>query len=195
MVSILFSENRKAELWQNNKSYYANLLSACTGMRLREVLGLQYQDVNNNIVTVNKQYSPKYGLTPTKTKTVRSIPIPPSISSAFVSMEHTSEEDFIFASANNPRIPIHGTSCSYALRGALKRMGMRADEIKEKNISFHSWRHYFNTIMRSNNITDSKLQKMTGHKSAQMTDYYTHYEIEDLKEIAEIQAKIVPGSI
>lgn len=62
------------------------------------------------------------------------------------------------------------------------------------NISFHSWRHYFNTIMRSNNISDSKLQRMTGHKSLQMTDHYTHYGLDDLKEIGDIQAKIIPFS-
>lgn len=46
--------------------------------------------------------------------------------------------------------------------------------------------------MRTNNIADSKLQKMTGHKSKEMTDHYTHYGVEDLREMAKVQSRILP---
>ena len=194
VVSTLFSERSRDTIWPNHKSYYANLLSACTGMRMGEILGLKFTDVGEDIVSVTKQFSRKYGLTPTKTKESREIPIPVSLSSALKGIEHVSENDFIFSTGRGENLPLHTTSLSYALKTALEKSGMTKEEIQEKKISFHSWRHYFNTIMRSNNITDSKLQRMTGHKSLQMTDRYTHYGLDDLKEIGDIQAKIVPFS-
>ena len=45
--------------------------------------------------------------------------------------------------------------------------------------------------MRTNNISDSKLQKLTGHKSQAMTDHYTHFKADDFQDVQKIQAKIL----
>ncbi|MBF9018616.1 MULTISPECIES: site-specific integrase [unclassified Oceanispirochaeta] len=194
MVEKLFKEENRQKYWSNIKCYYANLMAACTGMRMGEVLGLQFSDINKETVSVTKQYMRKHGLSPTKTKESREIPIPEPLKNALEKLAHESDDDFVFSSPKRSNEPLEASTIWRSLRSALIKAGMEEDQIKEKNITFHSWRHYFNTIMRSNNIADSKLQKMTGHKSMEMTDHYTHYQIDDLKDIGKIQAKILPFS-
>ena len=73
---------------------------------------------------------------------------------------------------------------------ALDKIGISEDERKERNITFHSFRHFFNTYCRANNVTDDKVRAVTGHKTQAMVDNYTHFDIEDYKEIYDIQKKI-----
>jgi len=192
MIEKLFKEENRQGYWYNQRCYYANLLAACTGMRMGEILGLQFSDIKDDIISVTKQYLRKHGISPTKTKDSREIPIPEPLKNALEKLPHNSDDEFIFSSPSSSMTPLEPTTVWRSLRTALIKAGMKEEEIKEKNITFHSWRHYFNTMMRSNNISDSKLQKMTGHKSKEMTDHYTHYEVSDLKEIGQIQAKILP---
>ena len=193
-VEALFREVNREALWPNERCYYANLLAACTGMRMGEIRGLQYSDLGDGIVSVSKQFLMRHGLSPTKTKESREIPVPLELIEALRAFPHSNSDEFVFASPRDKGNPIHPTSISRALQNALIAQGMDLDEIKEKNITFHSWRHYFNTVMRTNNIADSKLQQMTGHKSSKMTDHYTHYGVQDLEEISKVQAKILPFS-
>ena len=69
---------------------------------------------------------------------------------------------------------------------AFERIGISPEERKNRNITFHSWRHFFNTYFRGR-IHDSKLQNLTGHRTDTMTDHYTHFSIEDFRDVMEIQ--------
>ena len=80
-----------------------------------------------------------------------------------------------------------------SLYRALERMGISKQERKERNICFHSWRHFFNTSMRAGNISDAKTQAITGHSTLEMTERYTHFTHEDLKEVNRIQIAIIEG--
>ncbi len=73
----------------------------------------------------------------------------------------------------------------------MEKMGINEDERKVRNITFHSWRHFFNSTMRSHNIADSKVQKITGHKTDAMTEHYTHFNIDDFKEVRNLQENIL----
>ncbi len=194
IVQKIFDESNIKEYWPNIKCYYASLLAACTGMRMGEVRGLRYSDLGKGMVSISRQFHAKFGVTDTKNHKCREVPLPQSLIDELLKMERKSDEDFIFASKHNNGNPIHPTSISRALISAVGKAGIKEEELKAKNITFHSWRHYFNTVMRSNNVSDSKLRSMTGHQSATMTDHYTHYATEDLKEIGNIQAKIIPFS-
>jgi integrase len=194
MVTKLFDPENKEIIWKRKECYLANLLGACTGMRISEIIGLQYTDIKDGYILVSKQFHSKYGIQPTKTKKNRIIPIPKSMEEELRNTYHKCESDFIFTHGNYLTEPIPSAVVLSALYMALVAIGISEDERKERNLTFHSWRHYFNTIMRSNNLADSKLQNMTGHSSRAMTDHYTHYAAEDLKEVVKIQAKILPFS-
>jgi superfamily I DNA/RNA helicase len=45
--------------------------------------------------------------------------------------------------------------------------------------------------MRTNDISDGKLKKLTGHKTQAMTEHYTHFKIDDFQDVKKIQEKIL----
>jgi integrase len=73
-----------------------------------------------------------------------------------------------------------------ALYGAFKKIGISLEERKERNITFHSWRHFYNSLMRGK-IHDSKLRRLTGHKTLEMTEHYTHFNIDAYRDVLRIQ--------
>lgn len=97
---------------------------------------------------------------------------------------------YIFSFLNGEK-PISANSLNKALHLALRKIGIGDGEQERRNLSFHGWRHFFNTTMRANNINDGKLQKLTGHKSQQMTEHYTHFKAEDFKDVEKVQTKII----
>jgi integrase len=64
---------------------------------------------------------------------------------------------------------------------------------RERNISFHSFRHFFNTEAQALGADTDKLRLTVGHESKDMTDNYTHAEkrLDMVKPIADISHLIV----
>ena len=52
-------------------------------------------------------------------------------------------------SHNDGETPISGNRATIALNNALKKIGISDGERKTQAITFHGWRHWFNTMMRS----------------------------------------------
>ncbi len=61
-------------------------------------------------------------------------------------------------------------------------------ERKHRNITFHSHRHFFNSLLVESRVPLQKIQRLTGHLSTEMTQRYYHSD--DLTDIADIQRKI-----
>jgi integrase len=74
---------------------------------------------------------------------------------------------------------------------ALKRIGINHEEKMKRQLSFHSWRHFFNTLMRMSDVADSKVQSVTGHRSMRMTDHYTHFDTRQFNEIRDVQETLL----
>jgi integrase len=76
-----------------------------------------------------------------------------------------------------------------------KPLQVRAGEMmrRERNISFHSFRHFFNTEAQALGADGDKLRLTVGHESKEMTDIYTHAEkrLDIVKSIADISHMIV----
>jgi integrase len=60
---------------------------------------------------------------------------------------------------------------------------------KERRISFHSTRRFFNTLLRRR-VSGDVLRKMTGHDGEEMTEHYTDYLPEDLTAITDAQSSL-----
>ena len=192
IVQKLFDMKTKEELWVHDVYYWGNLLAACTGMRMSEVIGVQLKDLKDGYISVTKQYNHKYGFIPTKTKESREIPIPEDLENKLKELSNGNPEDMLFCLGADKTDPVNMFKLGRSLNRALAQIGIDDKTRKEKGYSFHSWRHYFNTIMRSNNIADSKLQHLTGHKTQEMTEHYTHFKHNDFEDVARIQAQILP---
>ena len=74
---------------------------------------------------------------------------------------------------------------------ALKNIGISYEEKLKRNLSFHAWRHFLNTLLLTSNVGLSKVQKVTGHKSLKMTDHYTHFDTKQFTEVVEVQNNLL----
>ena len=65
---------------------------------------------------------------------------------------------------------------------------LESDEVsRERHITFHAWRHFLNSLMRSNGVSDAKTRRVTGHRTAAMTEWYTSWAAVDISEVVTIQ--------
>ena len=80
-----------------------------------------------------------------------------------------------------------------SLYSALDKIGSKSDERKGRNIVFHSWRYFFNTLCRSRGVPDSVTQVVMGHKTPSMTQLYTSFPISELKTILALNDVVFPG--
>jgi integrase len=63
----------------------------------------------------------------------------------------------------------------------------------ERNLSFHSWRHFFNTYLFSENVSPEKTNSIIGHSSGAgtMADAYLHFTPEHYREVYTAQEKLL----
>lgn len=189
----LFNEENIQRLWNNDLSHYTlNFLSASTGMRMGEVQALKVKAVHSGHVDIRYSWERKHGLKEPKMKSYRSIPISLKTSQYLQEVirknEYNSPEDFVFCSDNRDK-PIYHKDISKVLYEALKKIGIKYKKGEVRTITFHSWRRFFNTMMRGK-ITDYKLRLLTGHKSEAMTDLYTKYNESDFQDVKAIQDEL-----
>ena len=189
-VSRIFDYDTIEIVWKGKIYYLANLLSACTGLRVSEILAVRGEVMFDGYINVADQYHRVHGLQPTKTHDSRQVPIPPELQKELEILRIASGGKYLFSVSGGEK-PVCIQSLNNSLKLAMTAIGISLEEQKRRNICFHGWRHFFNTTMRTNNISDGKLQKLTGHRSQKMTDHYTHFKIDDFQDVKKVQAKIL----
>jgi integrase len=172
-------------VWGSYLFYLLNKLAACTGMRLGEIIGLRGERVFDGYIKVCGQFG-RYGFTDTKTHKERNIPIPALIRFELQKLIELNGRGYLF-SENGGERPIERRRVLRALYAAFERIGISDDERRRRGITFHSWRHFFNTTLRMANISDSKVQSVTGHSTQAMTEWYTHFNTAELSEVRQVQ--------
>ena len=68
-------------------------------------------------------------------------------------------------------------------------------QIVHRRIGFHSWRHKLNTILRAAGVPDSKIPLLTGHRSADMTDWYTTFLETDMEDVTAAQVTLLGAGL
>jgi len=189
-IKNLFDPDKLAETWAGDlKHYTLNILAASTGMRLGECQALQNQYVNEGYIDVRFSWARKYGFKEPKLGSVRKIPLPSRTYFCLRELQLPSPfqepDDLVFWGPSR-KIPVDHKTIAEVLYSAFEKIGISNELRKERNLSFHSWRHFFNSYFRTR-IPDIKLQRLTGHKSIQMVDHYTHFKIEDFRDVVKIQ--------
>jgi integrase len=176
-------------VWGNSCVCTANKLAAFTGMRIGEILGLRGEDVFDDYLKVCGQYS-RYGFGKTKGKDVREIPITALIRQELQGLIKHNGMGYLF-SEDGGKKPIARSMVYREFYRALEGIQISGEERRKRNLSFHGWRHFFNTTLRMANVADSKLQRITGHKSIKMTEHYTHYNGREFTEVREVQENLL----
>ena len=188
-VKELLHPDNYNKYWDSPFAYAGNFTAALTGLREGEVRALRVEDIHSDYILVSHSYDVKFGLKDTKTHKSREVPIPDMLYKMLQQIQP--QQGYIF-SLDGGNTPVK-ISMLRSLYRALERLGISEQQRKERNICFHSWRHFFNTTLRAGNISDSKTQAITGHSTLEMTEHYTHFTHEDLKEVNRIQIGIIEG--
>jgi integrase len=187
-VQNLFLDENIESFWGGHLLYRCvNLVAAGGGLRQGEILGIRDADVKTGYLHVAHSWNPKYGLGPTKTREVREVPLPDKVMKAV--LEFVGTGGYVFSLTNGAR-PVTGNRVTEHFYRTLERSGISPEERKQRNITFHSWRHFFNSIMRTREVPTAILQRVTGHSTVQMIERYSHFSLEDFKPITIVQSEV-----
>jgi len=173
----LFSGNSGA-VWRSKMHYALNLTALMTGMRLGEILALKYEMVKPSVITVAYSWSESDQLKCPKNGKTRKIPISENLYRLLHSLNEGREpSDFIFSHGDKP---IGHKSVYKQYYRALESIGIDSLHRKELNLTFHSYRHQFNTMLLESGIAPETVRLLTGH-SPGMTERYSHVQLTNIK--------------
>ena len=173
-------------IWKGNRlNYLMNLAAMLTGRREGELLALLKDNLHDDHIDVEASWTIRYHERgPTKTKVKAPIPIPKYLYKALT--EFAIWDGYVF-SYTKGHTPATGARVADALYDALEKIGVDKDERKRRNIVFHSWRKFANSYLRSRGVPDAKIRLLTLHKTEAMTDHYTNWNPEGLRDVSHEQ--------
>lgn len=147
------------------------LIALNTGMRLGEILGLQWAwiDFKGNLINLPQTH--------TKTRTSRRVPINPILRTLLLNRKLAYAGDLVFPSESR-----------YSLIGQVKRSFKRAcQDSGIDNLRFHDLRHTVGTRLGEEGVPIQTISKLLGHTTIRMTERYVHPE-ESVKRATDILA-------
>lgn len=188
LVNALFAVE-----WDDQRFKLANLLAMCTGLRAGEIRALRKCDLGESCLYIHHSWNEIEGMKCTKNGEDRIVRLPfPELSGKLLELAEAnpfdrSMEAFIFF-ASIPGKPIESRCFLDALRKALVKIGLSADEAKK--YCFHAWRHFFASYMRDH-VSEKLLQAQTGHKTLAMLEHYSEHKISgDDEKIQKAQTEL-----
>jgi integrase len=140
-----------------------------TGLRLGELLGLQWQDVDlhDGVLHVRRQWTRLGEYAPPKTNAaVRRLPLSGEMTSQLAALKlrsrYSTATDPVFASRNGKPL-MHRNATGRGFQPAAAKAGI-------EDVTFHSMRHAFASRMISRGINSTVLAALMGHESSTITE-------------------------
>lgn len=135
---------------------------------------LSYQNIEVDHLKKGSNSNKKWRIIILPEKTVKMI-------NHFMEIKPNINEKYLFTRNGQP---YYSSAVNFVFKRVLTKNGI---DVKERNISMHSTRFTYNTMMRRN-IDDKDLQLLMGHTNDKMTDYYDKSTVFDrLPELLENQ--------
>ncbi|MCL1995159.1 MAG: tyrosine-type recombinase/integrase [Defluviitaleaceae bacterium] len=157
------------------------LLAVTTGLRVGEMLGLTWADIDFKvgIVDINKQWKKlpdsKYGFGSLKSKnSKRKIPVP----SKTLAVLANSKREQVVISIDNRIIAVSYNSVVAAFRKNCKALNL--------DITIHDLRHTYATRLISNGVDFKTAAKLLGHDVKETMATYSHVNDDMLKRATDI---------
>ena len=154
--------------------YEVFLLELTTGLRVGELMALQWDDLNFNTgeLRIERQIYQIKGellIQPPKNKaSIRSVILPPAVVSALKKYKQTVFSRWMFPSPKKEDAPIAPSVASHRLAKILKHAGC-------KKVRFHDLRHVFATNALEHGMDVKTLSTVIGHVSSATTlNVYAH---------------------
>jgi integrase len=147
-------------------------IAASTGMRLSEILAIRPETIGKGFIDVRDQLLQGELCAP-KTKVARKVPFP-------VPYRSVLDGAVLHLSAS-----IIGKYMARAIVGM--------ENAKERKLSFHSLRHFFNTYLLSENVAPHKVAAVLGHSTGatSVQAQYTNWRPEHFPEVYAAQGKLL----
>jgi integrase len=153
--------------------WYPMLLCALrTGMRLGELSGLDWEDVdlNKRMITIRKSYVEGKLVSP-KSNRIRHIPIANDLGVVLAGLRKSGGLVFLRSSG----APVSTAHAWTQLRIVCKRAGLR-------KIGWHTLRHTFASHLVMKGVPIRAVQMLMGHSTIQMTERYSHLSPSSLSD-------------
>lgn len=174
-----YEENNLLDDFKNSKYYLVLFLALKCGLRLGEILGLTWEDVDeiNKIIIINKQWKQidedKYGFGDPKGKNSnRNIPISEkTLNELKKHKKIVNIDNRLFSFTNTDSISI-------CINRLLKRKGY--------DITVHELRHTYATKLISNGVDFKTAAKLLGHTVEQTMKTYSHVNDDMMKKATSI---------
>ncbi len=151
------------------------LLALRTGMRIGEILGLHWEDIDfeTGLLTVRRNLSGNVLVTP-KSNRMRCFPVPTEVimSLHVWSQYKNTKTGFVFTDESGNHLSRF--MADYWLKKICKEVGI-------KPYSCHKLRHTFATHAASQGAPLRDVQHVLGHSTIQMTEKYAHVTDESLR--------------
>jgi integrase len=182
--------------WTDKRAFVASLVALTTGARQGECLALRRDSVMEDTLNITNSYSRADGLKSPKNGYERVVPLLPEVRGALLDLlkdnPNEGENPFVFFSLR-PNKPVDSKVLLDGLKEAMDKTGI---DHKKRNITFHSWRHFF--CSKITEIMDGeKVAKVSGHLSeAVFKKYADHIEAKNIQDVgnavAEAFGKVLP---
>jgi integrase len=156
----------------NPEARLAVLLGCLFGMRLGEVRGLCWEDIKKTVIRVRHNWQNETGLKAPKYDSVRTVPLHSAII-PLLDRIGRKESGLVFPGQDG-RTPPCVATVNKRFVAELVSVGIGVDEMKRRNLTFHSLRHTFVTLCQVLGISTIETQAFAGHKHATQTAHYTH---------------------
>ena len=179
--------------WEDERYMVASLLAMITGMRLGEIQALRQCDIGDDMIYVRRAWSPNDGLKCPKNGKERKVPLPPEVRNKLLNLVAKNPHKNMFAESDGfvfwgtmPDKPLVSNQITEGFKNALHSIGITEKMREERNIVFHSWRHFYATTI-AHDVDEKHAQMVLGHETPAMTKHYAdHQRAKDLEEMTTI---------
>lgn len=193
----LFDPTMIEFIWKDLKHYTLNLLAALNGLRQGECQGLTIRKVYSDKLYIDQAWHRKTGMGDTKTRATTAPPISEQMSELFQQLikesPYKDDPDSLIFYGKDAYTPVDHKTILETLYAAFEKIGITDEERRERNITFHSWRHFFVTNGRRNGVPDAIIRAAVGHKTLAMTENYTQIQTDHMHQIQQMQNDMFPG--
>lgn len=167
--------------WTDSVNKLAFKVAALFGLRAGEISGLQVCDIDANadLLYIRHSWNDTDKLKDTKNGDDRIIPIEHGVALELLMNARRnpdySETSFVFWSPKVEGQPMWPSSFEDDFYLAMQKIGISEEQRKERNIVFHSLRHYCATQIAQRASLEIAM-KILGHRTEEMTRLYSEHE-------------------
>jgi integrase len=173
-------------VWPAREDYLISKLSACTGLRLGEILALKAENIGEYSIRPVGSYRAAGGFRAYLTKDMRTVPVPEKMWNELSEFVLKNGEGFLF-SEDGGITPISDRRVRDHFKLALLKSGIPLCEIKKRGLVFHFLRHQFLMALMYMDIPSYKIQGITGYQPSDFYKVYRHIEHSSFSDVRKIQ--------